>query len=75
MCVVKQLPVYCWEQKGNWLYIRTILVARATLPLSATHNTIQRGKQQRRAHYGKLQYDADWSEVLTEGKKSPYRTN
>jgi hypothetical protein len=66
VCVVKQLPVNDWLQKGNSLHIRTILVARATLPLSATHTKI-RGRQLRSNHYGELQYDADWPEVLTEG--------
>lgn len=43
-----------------------ILVARATLPLSATH--LLRGRQQRSTRYCGLQYDADWPEVLTEGR-------
>lgn len=29
-----------------------------------------RGRKRRSTHYGGLQYDADWPEVLTEGKKS-----
>jgi hypothetical protein len=33
-----------------------------------------RGKQQRSTYYGKLQCDADWPEVLTEGETSPYHT-
>jgi hypothetical protein len=33
-----------------------------------------RGRQERSTHYWELQYDADWPEVLTEGKTSLYHT-
>jgi len=50
------------------LYIRTTLVARATLPLSATPN--KKRKKRRSTDYGKLQHDVDRPEVLTQGETS-----
>jgi len=31
-------------------------------------DTLFKGRQQRSTHYGELQYDADWPEVLSEGE-------
>lgn len=71
MCVVKQLPVYTGGRKEL---------------ASHSHNTSRKGNSTsvgdtplkggggRSNHYGELQYDADWPEVLTEGKVTLYHT-
>lgn len=68
VCVVNRLAVSAGSSKERWLHIRAALVARATLPLPATHNE----KEGRSTHYCELQYDADWPEVLTEGEMCLY---
>lgn len=56
-----------WEQGGLSLRTRTTPVARATLPLSATHH--YRGRQQRGSRYGGVQSDEDGPEAFAEGEK------
>ena len=64
-CVVKQVAVYdCRKQS---LASHSHNTSRKGNSTSVGDTLKFRGRQGRSTHYGGLQYDADWLEVLSEG--------